>query len=331
VEALVSFAHEQGGRRIESSMERIAPMTIATESARMQHVYDFATLDRVPSGPTSARVAPRRLLSGDTLETAKSSTIGAALFGEHLIMALAGQARGSGAKAHTHPNEQFNLILQGTMLADIAGDRVFAPAGTLQHTPTLVVHTGVACPDEDLVFLAMKDTRHGIVGPPVDGKHDGPLYLPGFGKRAAEPCLSTAQTMEESARKHAPARVRYVYPLDALASGQGPDSAKVEWHAKLPLAPDARGALVSGERLHIGLIELPARGVVQRHRHGSEQFIYVLRGTLDVEMDGSAHRVAARSAIHVPAEMAHEVTAGAAGTHYLVLKNKTYGIEPVAS
>jgi quercetin dioxygenase-like cupin family protein len=306
-------------------------MSLVTESARMQYVYDFATLDRVPEGPTSARVAPRRLLSGDTLETAKSSTIGAALFGEHLIMALAGQARGSGAKAHTHPNEQFNLILQGTMLADIAGDRIFAPAGTLQHTPTASVHTGAACPDEDLVFLAMKDTRHGIVGPPVDGKHDGPLYLPGFGKRADEPRLSTAQTIEESARTHAPPRVRYVYPIDSLGpSTQRPDSAQVESQATLALASNARGASVSGDRLHIALIELPANGVVQRHRHGSEQFVYVLRGDLDVAMDGSVQHVAVRSAIHIPAEMAHGITAGATGARYLVLKNKAYGIEPVA-
>ena len=307
-------------------------MALATE-ARVQHVYDFGTLDRVPPGPTSARVAPRRLLSGDTLATAKSSTVGAALFGEHLIFALAGQARGSGAKAHTHPNEQFNLIVQGTMLADIAGDRIFAPAGTIQHTPTGVVHTGVACPDEDLVFLAMKDTRHGIVGPPIDGKHDGPLYLPGFGKRAGEPRLTTAETMTDSARTHAPARTRYVYALGAL-SEPAPGAASAAAGA-LPadaLAPGARGAFLSGERLHITVVALPAGARIARHRHESEQFVYVLSGTLAVELDGAASEsVPERCALHVPPGVAHAIAAGPSGARYLVLKNKAYGIEPIAA
>ena len=51
------------------------------QKARTQYVYDFATLDRVPEGSTSAKVEPRRLLSGATLETGKSSTVGAVLTG----------------------------------------------------------------------------------------------------------------------------------------------------------------------------------------------------------------------------------------------------------
>ena len=75
------------------------------------------------------------MISGATIETAKSSTIGAVLYGEHVAVALAMQAAGSGAKAHTHPNEQFNYILQGAMMSDIEGDRVFASKGMILHTP----------------------------------------------------------------------------------------------------------------------------------------------------------------------------------------------------
>jgi quercetin dioxygenase-like cupin family protein len=305
-------------------------MSAVIGSSAVQYVYDFAALDRVPEGLTSARVAPRRLLSGETLETAKSSTIGAALFGEHVIFALVGQARGSGAKAHTHPNEQFNLILQGTMLADIAGDRIFAPAGTLQHTPTNAVHTGVACPDEDLAFLAMKDTRHGVTGPPVDGRHDGPLYLPGFGKRAAERRLSTAETIAESARIHAPAAVQYVYPLERLdAAAQARASAEVVPRAELSLGGGATAACVSGERLHVGFVTLTSGAQVPRHRHGSEQFIYVLCGALEVEMGQSVYRVQSNFALHVPGDVSHRIaSAGGAEARYVVVMNKAYGIEP---
>src|SRR5688572_10951268 len=158
----------------------------------VQHVYDFAALDRIPAGPTSLTVTARKLLSGPSLETGKSSTVGAVLSGSRVICTLGRQAAGTGAKAHSHPNEQFNYILQGTMMSDIEGDRVFATRGTILHTPGGVVHTGLACPDEDLVFLAIKDSRSGNIGPPADGKYDGPNCFAGFGSRTEEPRASTA-------------------------------------------------------------------------------------------------------------------------------------------
>ena len=305
-------------------------MTAVIDRKALQYVYDYAKLDRVPEGPTSAQVTPRRYLSGETLETAKSSTIGAGLFGSHIIMALVGQARGSGSKAHTHPNEQFNYILAGTMLADIDGDRIFAGAGTLQHTPTLVVHTGVACPDEDLVFLAMKDTRHGVTGPPIDGKHDGPLYLPGFGKRAAERRLTTAETIAESARTLPAPRKTYVYDADRLETlPPGALSAHVEPRNAAKTLSGGSAASVSGEVLHVSLTRLPVGACGRSHTHGSEQFNFVLQGAIEVELDGVVHRVPERNAIHIPAGMRHRVVGSiGAEASYLVVKNKTYGIDP---
>ena len=54
-------------------------MSSVMQQPRTQYVYDFSSLDAVPEGPTSARVAAKRLLSGPTLATGKSSTIGAVL------------------------------------------------------------------------------------------------------------------------------------------------------------------------------------------------------------------------------------------------------------
>ena len=188
----------------------------------VQYVYDFALLDQVPAGATSARVAAKRLLSGPTLQTGKSSTVGAVLTGLHLIVTLGRQTRGSGAKAHTHPNEQINYIVQGVMTGEIEGEQVFAPVDTLLHTPSRAVHTGMACPDEDLVFFAMKDTRHGIVGPPVDGQYNGPNFLPGFGTRATEAAQSTAQLMAACRGDTAGEKTRYIYDFARLA--ENPDA-----------------------------------------------------------------------------------------------------------
>lgn len=275
-----------------------------------QHVYDFAALDRVPEGPTSARVAAKRLLSGPTLETGKSSTVGAVLTGGRIIVTLGRQARGSGAKAHTHPNEQFNHILQGTMTGEITGELVFAQPGTLMHTPAQAVHTGMACPDEDLVFLAMKDTRHGIVGPPVDGKYDGPNFLPGFGTRAGERMRSTAEMMAESKTDPAGVKTRYIYDFRQLAEkpGRAP-SAQVTPQVSGAPGSGVTGALVTGEMLHVALLRYPRGGGAKAHANPNEQFVFVVEGALRAEINGAAMRVEKHCIAHIPAGSPYSLAA----------------------
>lgn len=284
-------------------------MSAVAPQSRIQFVYDFGVLDRVPEGPTSVKVAAKRLLSGPSLTTGKSSTVGAVLSGSHIICTLGTQLKGSGAKAHTHPNEQFNYILQGMMTGDIEGDRVFAPQGSILHTPGMAVHTGLACPEEDLVFLAIKDTRHGIVGPPVDGKYDGPNYLPGFGTRAHEPKQSTAAMMAE-AQRHPGLGKRYVYDMaDDADAHAGSASAAVTPGAKLALPDGIRGKLLSGELLHVGVLRFAPGAAIAEHAHDNEQFAFVVEGGLEAQLEGQTLHVGERCLLHVPPGMPHALTA----------------------
>ncbi len=285
-------------------------MSSVNAQARTQHVYDFATLDNVPEGPTSLKVTARRLLSGPNLQSGKSSTVGAVLSGGHIICTLGRQARGTGAKAHTHPNEQFNFILQGIMMSDIEGDRVFASPGMILHTPGMVVHTGLACPDEDLSFLAIKDTRHGITGPPVDGKHDGPNCFPGFGSRTDEPAQTTADAVAEAKRLPPGPGKRYVYDMSKpLDSRSGPASATVKSGAELALPPGISGNLLTGEQLHVAVLRFAPGAAIARHAHDNEQFAFVAEGTLETELESGRMTVNERCLLHVPKGMAHALTA----------------------
>jgi quercetin dioxygenase-like cupin family protein len=286
-------------------------MNDAPPETHVQHVYDFAALDRQPEGPTSLKVAGRRLLSGASLETGKSSTVGAVLSGERIICTLGTQSAGTGAKAHTHPNEQFNYILRGTMMNDIEGDRVFASRGMILHTPGMAVHTGLACPDDDLVFLAIKDTRSGIVGPPVDGKYDGPNCFPGFGSRADEPRVSTAQVLAESRALPPGPGKRYVYDMlrenDAMPT---PASADVTTDAQLRLPPGITGKLLSGERLHVCVLRLEPGASLNNYRRDNEQIVFVAEGELDVDLEEEHHLVVHRRCLlHLPRGTRHELTA----------------------
>jgi quercetin dioxygenase-like cupin family protein len=285
-------------------------MTTAGISSPVQHVYDFEQLGEVPANPTSLEVTARRLLSGPDIRNGKSSTVGAVLRGEHIICTLGRQARGTGAKAHSHPNEQFNCILHGMMMNDIEGDRVFAGPGSILHTPGMVVHTGLACPDEDLVFLAVKDTRHGIVGPPVDGRYDGPNCFAGFGSRTAEPPATTAQALAEwRAMPPGPGK-RYVYGMvDADGPRDGPASASMSLRGEASLAPGVHGRLLTGERIHVGVLRLAPGARLPAHAHDNEQFTFVVEGSLQADLDGLSIEVPKYNMLHVPCGMRHALHA----------------------
>ena len=292
----------------------------------MQYIYGYYELDTAPDNPTSAKVAPRRVLSGPTIETAKSSTIGAVLYGEHVAVALAMQAAGSGAKAHTHPNEQFNYIVQGVMVSDIDNEKkTFGKKGMIVHTPSMSVHTGQACPDEDMVFFAMKDTRHGITGPPLDGKHDGPFYLPGFGKRAHESKKTTAQMMAESCADPEGAKTRYIYDFDNLAERPGRvTSAQVVAPGQMTWPTGVKGGLLISEKLQVAVLDLAPGAVLPTHLHENEQFTLVAEGDVHAYVAGNAHRVAERFVIHVPPNVSHGIIAGAKGARIVTVQDTRF-------
>jgi quercetin dioxygenase-like cupin family protein len=241
------------------------------------------------------------------------------LTGGRIILTLGTQARGSGAKPHTHPNEQFNYNIQGTMVNEIEGELVFAGPGTLLHTPAAAVHTGLACPDEDLIFLAIKDTRHGIVGPPVDGQYTGPNYLSGFGTRSDEPMKSTAQLIAEAGRDPAGEKTRYVYDFAKMADKPGRASkARVAPAGRMPWS-GATGAVITGELLHIAVLRYPRGAAVNVNSSPAERFACVVSGALRGEVDGQAVTVGERSIVHVPSGIPHGFAASGDGDALVVI------------
>lgn len=81
---------------------------------------------------------------------------------------------------HTHPNEQFNYVLQGTLKGEIEGKEFVAPAGSLIYVPANAEHMMIATEEEDVIFCAIKDLSHGIIGMAVDGTMSGPHYEQGY-------------------------------------------------------------------------------------------------------------------------------------------------------
>jgi quercetin dioxygenase-like cupin family protein len=111
-----------------------------------QYVFDLAKVNHILGGPDY------------------STANGACVEGDRMIVGLMRMPAGTGAEAHSHPNEQWIYILQGTFRANVGGKDVEAPAGSVLYIPSNVVHSGKATPEGDVVFFTVKDASHSLHG-----------------------------------------------------------------------------------------------------------------------------------------------------------------------
>jgi quercetin dioxygenase-like cupin family protein len=111
-----------------------------------EHVFDLAKVNRVMGGPDY------------------SSAQGGCVEGDRMIVALMRMAAGTGAEPHSHPNEQWIYVLEGTFRGKIGDKEIEARPGSVVYIPSNVIHSGGASKDADVVFFTCKDASHGLQG-----------------------------------------------------------------------------------------------------------------------------------------------------------------------
>ncbi|MGI9522781.1 MAG: cupin domain-containing protein [Hyphomicrobiaceae bacterium] len=134
----------------------------AIKGGNGQYSFAMEGLDIVPAG------------------TGYSTSKGGVVEGERMLVGYIRKPRGTGSRPHSHPDEQFNYVLQGTLQVEMDGQSFEVPAGSIVYVPANMEHSMVATADEDVIFLAIKDLSHGIIGKATDGTMAGPLYMDGF-------------------------------------------------------------------------------------------------------------------------------------------------------
>ena len=135
----------------------------ATRAGNGQYIFDMEKLGHMDAG------------------TGYSSANGPVVEGDRIQVGLITFARGTGARPHSHPNEQWIYILKGKVRVMVDNQpEQLASAGTLIYLPANMVHSMAGMPDEDVVFFTCKDMSHGIIGKAADGTMAGPHYEPGF-------------------------------------------------------------------------------------------------------------------------------------------------------
>jgi quercetin dioxygenase-like cupin family protein len=111
-----------------------------------EYVFDLRNVNHIPGGPEY------------------STANGACVEGDRMIVGLMRMPAGTGAEPHSHPNEQWIYILEGTFRAKIADKEVEANAGSVIYIPANVVHSGKATAGGDVVFFTCKDASHSLHG-----------------------------------------------------------------------------------------------------------------------------------------------------------------------
>jgi quercetin dioxygenase-like cupin family protein len=125
------------------------PVTLtpgATRAAPGQYLFDLGSVSKIMGGPTY------------------STAHGPCVEGDRMIVGLMRMAAGTGAEAHSHPNEQWIYILEGTFRATIAGKQIDAKPGSVIYIPANTIHAGKATAEADVLFFTVKDASHSLHG-----------------------------------------------------------------------------------------------------------------------------------------------------------------------
>ena len=118
----------------------------ATRAGEGEYLFELAQVNHILGGPDY------------------STANGSCVEGERMIVALMRMPAGTGAEPHSHPNEQWIYILEGTFRATIGGQQVEATPGSVLYIPSNTVHAGKATPEADVVFFTVKDASHSLHG-----------------------------------------------------------------------------------------------------------------------------------------------------------------------
>src|SRR5437868_6041722 len=133
-------------RNSMSSQAPVARTPGAKRAGAGEYIFDLARVNKIKGGPDY------------------SSVEGSCVEGDRMIVALMRMPAGTGAEPHSHPNEQWIYILEGTFKAKVGGKEIAARPGSVVYIPADTIHSGKATPEADVLFFTVKDASHSLHG-----------------------------------------------------------------------------------------------------------------------------------------------------------------------
>ncbi len=226
-------------------------------------------------------------LAGEAYSTANGSWVE----GERIIFGLITIPAGTRSEPHSHPNEQFSIVLNGSIRVNVEGDEQVLVKDDINYRPADAIHSAEVVGEEDYVFVTAKDTSWGIQGTPA--------------------------TAEAAGRKTKREQVRHFYRPSEMEDRLAGEAYSA-----------THGVWAEGERLIFGKLRIPAGTKAEPHSHPNEQMIIVLGGSVHMDIEGDRRTCVKGDIIHVPANAVHSAEIPASEDyHFITAKDTSWGIQ----
>ncbi len=216
-----------------------------------------------------------------------SSGQGAIVEGEYMYFCQVSKVAGTGSQIHYHPNELMIFPVRGKINALVGKDRRVVTLGTFVHVPAYAQHQMIATEDGDMDYLYVKDRSWTVVGLDRDQVvPDKALTVDEINEQYED---GTADDVERDAEK---AQII----VDGLNNSYYPILPSLD----APASSGRHTVWIEGERLAFGYGEIPAGFSGETAENAHEQFVYVLMGVIDAQVDDDHQQAGPGSIIHIP-------------------------------
>lgn len=225
-----------------------------------------------------------------------SSARGPIIEGEYIYFCLVSKDPGTGSELHYHPNELMIFPIRGKIHSLVGKDRRIVAPGTFIHVPPYARHQMLATEDGQMDYLYVKDRTWTVVGIAQD-------------EAVPEEAPSVEAVNQEFDQGNYPGREKEPEKSEAIIEGLNNSYYPIIESLDAPPFSTHSFKWVVGERLAFGFFDLPPGHREKVHANEHEQFIYVLSGSLDAQVDDDRQEVGPGEVVHIPRSSHRSISA----------------------
>jgi len=216
-----------------------------------------------------------------------SSARGPIIEGEYFYFCKVSKAPGTGSELHYHPNELMIFPLAGNIHALVGKDRRIIPPGTFIHIPPYARHQMLATEDGQMDYLYVKDRTWTVVGIAED-------------EAVPESAPSVEKVNKEYDMGIYPGQEKEPDKSEAYTEGLQNSYYPIIDSLDVPPFSTFNYKWIEGRRLAFGFFDLPESYEDPPRENEHEQFIYIVRGEVEAQVDDEREVIAAGGVVHIP-------------------------------
>ena len=216
-----------------------------------------------------------------------SSARGPIIEGEYFYFCMVSKDPGTGSDLHYHPNELTIFPVAGKIHALVGKDRRIVHPGTFIHIPPYARHQMLATEDGQMDYLYVKDRTWTVVGIAED-------------EAVPDSAPSVEEVNKEFDEGKYPGQEKEPEKSEAIIEGLQNSYYPIIDSLDAPPFSALNYQWIEGERLAFGFFDLPEAYEEPSRENDHEQFIYVIRGEVEAQVDDEREAVAAGGVVHIP-------------------------------